>query len=197
MTHAIPNPEGDFDRPDGKYWIKVYETALERLAALRADRDVLDARLEQLNKEIVRFEKVVDTLKPLASDGIYVATVVPTVENVEGLGLADACREILKQNPQYRTARGIRDSLIGSGYDITQHTNPLASVHSVLKRLAEKGDVEELEAEGKTRYRWKGESAQSATGFKAALRRRMSASSALQELAMQIEKAETENKKKG
>ena len=154
-TSAIPNRESDFDRPDGKYWIKVYETALERLAALRADRDILDAQLEELNKEIVRFEKVVSTLSPLASDGTRMATAVPTVEGIAALGLADACREILKQSPQHRTARGVRDSLVASGYNIGQHTNPLASIHGVLKRLAQSGDVEELEAEGKTRYRWK------------------------------------------
>jgi hypothetical protein len=53
------------------------------------------------------------------------------------------------------TARGIRDSLAVSGYNLEQHSNPLASIHGVLKRLAERGDVEQLEAEGKTRYRWK------------------------------------------
>jgi len=155
MKQAIPNPESSFERPDGKYWREVYETALERLAALRAERDILDAKLEELTLEIVRFEKAVSTLAPLTSDGSRLAVAVPTVDGIADLGLADACREILKQDPQYRTARGVRDSLIASGYDIQQHTNPLASVHSVLKRLAEKGDIEELTAEGKTRYRWK------------------------------------------
>lgn len=155
MTSAIPNPESDFDRPDGSFWIKAHETAIERLAALRADRDILDAKLEQLNNEIVRFEKLIASLSPLASDGIRMSAAVPTVEGVSELGLADACREVLKDNPQYRTARGVRDSLIASGYDIAQHSNPLASIHSVLKRLAQRGDVEERESEGKTRYRWK------------------------------------------
>src|SRR5436309_1372921 len=109
MIPAIPNHESTFDRPDGKYWISVYEHALECLAALRADRDILDAKLEQLNQEIIRFEKAVSTLAPLASDGLRMATAVPTIEGITDLGLADACREVLKQNPQYRTARGVRN----------------------------------------------------------------------------------------
>jgi len=153
---AIPNPESDLRRPNGKYWRAAYEAALTRLAELRAERDLLDAQLETLNQEIIRFEKAADVLSSIASDGIRVAMAVPTVEGIEKMGVADACREILKQNPQHRTARGIRDSLTASGYDIEQHSNPLASIHSILKRLAQSGEVEELENEGKTRYRWKG-----------------------------------------
>jgi hypothetical protein len=136
--------------------MRVRETALAELAELRAERDIKASELEILNQEIVRLEQAVASLSPLASDGEDVMHVGIVVEGVAKLNLADACRAILKHNPTYRTARGIRDSLRDSGYNLDQHTNHLASIHGILKRLADSGEVEQLESEGRTRYRWKG-----------------------------------------
>ena len=149
------SPDSVYERKDAAYWRMVHATAFTRLAQLRADRDALDAQLEQLSREILQLEKVVASLEPLTSNTTTYSRAGIEVEGIEQMGLADACREILKQKVEYRTARGVRDSLAASGYDLEQHSNPLASIHGVLKRLAESGDVEELESEGKTRYRWK------------------------------------------
>jgi hypothetical protein len=152
--------EGSYRRKTGRYWIEVREKALAELAELRAERDIKESELEILNQEIVRLEQAVAGLSPLASDGIDMMTVGIRVEGIANMGLADACREILKQSPSYRTARGIRDSLRDSSYNLEQHTNPLASIHGVLKRFVEAKEIEQLETEGKTRYRWKGETVQ-------------------------------------
>ena len=47
------------------------------------------------------------------------------------------------------TARAVRDSLEISGYNLKQHGNPLASIHGVLKRLADSGEAEQIEAGAK------------------------------------------------
>lgn len=147
--------EGSYRRKTGRYWIEVREKALVELAELRAERDVKESELELLNQEIVRLEQAVSSLSPLASDGGHVFHVGVIVEGVADMSLAEACREILKQSTTYRTARGIRDSLRDSGYNLDLHSNPLASIHGVLKRFVEAGEVEHLETEGKSRYRWK------------------------------------------
>ena len=149
--------EDSYQRKSGRYWMEVHERALAELAELRAQRDIKESELELLNQEIVRLEQLVSSLSPLASDADHVIHVGIRVEGIADMSLADACREILKQSPTYRTARGIRDSLRDSGYNLDQHTNPLASIHGVLKRFVEAKVVELLEAEGKTRYRWIGE----------------------------------------
>ena len=148
--------EDAYKRKSGRYWNGVRENALAELAELRAERDVRQSELELLNQEIVRLEQAVSSLTPLAADEDHVIHVGIVVEGVAEMNLADACRAILKHNPTYRTARGIRDSLRDSGYNLDQHTNHLASIHGVLKRMADSGEVEQLESEGKTRYRWKG-----------------------------------------
>ena len=147
--------ECSYKRKSGRYWIEVRENALAELAERRAERDLKEAELEVLNQEIVRLEQAVAGLSPLASDGSEIVHVGVRVEGVADMNLADAIRAILKHSPTYRTARGIRDSLRDSGYNLDHHTNHLASIHGVLKRLVDSGDVEPLESEGKTRYRWK------------------------------------------
>jgi hypothetical protein len=158
LLYVMPlAPDAALRRKDAAYWRDVYENAAKRLAELRAERDTGEAQLEELSREILRFEQVLTSLQPITSDGNVQFKAGIRVEGIAEMGLADACREILKQGTSYRTARGIRDSLAASGYALEQHTNPLASIHGVLKRLAESGDVEQLESEGKTRYRWKGQ----------------------------------------
>lgn len=156
MYSDLTMAEGIYRRKDADYWRKVEETARERLAELRAERDEKEAELEAMGQEIVKLERLVESLYPLAVE-VTVSGRPPAlkVEGVADLGLADALREILKQGNSYRTARGLRDSLEASDYRLEQHSNPLASIHGLLKRFVERGDVEQLETEGKTRYRWK------------------------------------------
>jgi hypothetical protein len=45
--------------------------------------------------------------------------------------------------------------LIESGYDLSQYTNPLASIHTILKRLVKSGEVEGTVRDGELYYQWK------------------------------------------
>jgi len=127
---------------------------------LETQRDTHQAQVDDLNLQIAQLDLVLATLAPLV-DGVR-----PDLEVVEGVTdvrLTDACREVMRAGPTYRTARGVRDVLVSSGYDLAQHKNPLASIHGVLKRLAESGEIEETEINGSTRYRRK--SLKPLTGF--------------------------------
>jgi hypothetical protein len=140
---------------DSPYWKSVYDKAFDHLAELRAERDTLDTQLEEINKEIVQLEQVVSALTHLTADDAAKDESL-VVGGIAELGLAEACRKVLQTTNSYRTARGVRDSLEASGYDLKgHHNNPLASIHGVLKRLVDSGEVEQLESGGKTRYRWK------------------------------------------
>jgi hypothetical protein len=71
-------------------------------------------------------------------------------------GLAEACRVVLKNNAGRSLAPvEVRDRLADLGYPLHHHNNAMASIHSVLKRLKESGDVEtKTGKDGGTRYRW-------------------------------------------
>lgn len=47
----------------------------------------------------------------------------------------------------------IRDALETSKYDLSQHSNPLASIHSVLKRFVASGEAQAIETGNKTSYK--------------------------------------------
>jgi hypothetical protein len=59
-------------------------------------------------------------------------------------GLADACRTVLRQNAgKSMSPIEVRDAVDKAGYDLKKHTNPLASIHSVLRQMAEsKGNTD-------------------------------------------------------
>lgn len=143
---------------DKQFWKDAWETVQRELQELRDDRDERMVELEEINSQIVQRETLADHIAPFIGKPKKSGIVI-IAEGIAELTLANAIREVLKQSDQYRTARGVRDSLAASGYDLNQHNNAIASVHGVLKRLAETGDVEQLEVEGKTRYRWKGQPA--------------------------------------
>lgn len=72
-------------------------------------------------------------------------------------GLSASIRAILSGNPRkWHTATQVRDALKKSGFDFGNYaSNPLASVHSALKRLKTE-DAEMTTVDGVMAWRWKG-----------------------------------------
>lgn len=139
-----------------EYWKEALNTAKEQLDALRIRLDALDAEREIITNEMVQLEQVVTSLTPLTSEHSLEELNAFLIENATELNLADACREVLKKNNRYMTPIEIRDTLAASGFDLTNYSNPLASIHGVLKRFVESGTAEKHEKDGATMYRSKG-----------------------------------------
>lgn len=143
---------------DREYFIAQREKVIGMLSERRAERDERQADLEVLNQEIVQLEQLLGGIVQFVSDApAEKPHAILTATDLESFGLADACREVLKDADNNMTARAIRDSLELSGYKLKQHANALASIHGVLKRMFESGELEQLEAGGKTFYRRKPE----------------------------------------
>jgi hypothetical protein len=143
-----------------EYWREVLETARDTLAQLRVRRDELDAEREEVNLEIVQLEQVVTNLTPLVSEPPQDTLIYHVATRAMPANLANACREILKSSNRYLTPIEIRNALEASAYDLSQHANALASIHGVLKRMAESGEIETLTHDIKgTMYSWKPQSA--------------------------------------
>lgn len=73
-------------------------------------------------------------------------------------GLAEAIRTVLQADPnQVFTASDVRTGLRILKFNMDEMSNPLASIHSILKRLFDSGEVVKLDtADGSTGYSWKG-----------------------------------------
>jgi hypothetical protein len=51
----------------------------------------------------------------------------------------------------------VRDALVNSGFDLSAYSNPLAAIHTILKRLTKTEDVRPAIIDGdQTVYQWKG-----------------------------------------
>ena len=114
------------------------EKALREYEELARQRSTIDDRISHLVQMIGSLSRL--------------CNLVPTVT----MGLTDACRLALKTAGHPLTATEVRMQLEASGMDLSWHSNPLASIHTVLKRLCQSGEARFVpRARAKPAYAWK------------------------------------------
>lgn len=128
-----------------KHKIELREAEIE-LAKLYEQRQSLEV-------EIAKQQQRVSALAVLADE------VDQTFERM-GLGLTAACRAAFRA----AGSRGLmptelRDSLKRMGFALDKYTNPMASIHAVIRRLEEKGEIrnrvhDKYEDVDKSVYQW-------------------------------------------
>jgi hypothetical protein len=102
---------------------RALDAAVREYEKLSAEHAALEGRLNQLRHSIAALTKL--------------CGYEPTVP----LGLTDACRLVLRNAAQPLTALEVRDRLASIGVDLEKHANPLASIHTVLKRMQRAGEL--------------------------------------------------------
>lgn len=129
QTTPKPRPISTYPVPEDSS--AIFKAALERviaeLAELKTKKEDIIARELQLNETY-------KALLPLAGD---------LIPNVATWTLANAIRLIFNGLPDGKTltAIGVRDKLEDLGYDLSKYENPLASIHTCVRRML---DSEEL-----------------------------------------------------
>jgi hypothetical protein len=104
---------------------RALDVAVREYETLTAERAALDTRLSQLQHSIAALTKL--------------CGFEPTVP----LGLTDGCRLVLRNSSVGLTVLEVRDRLTSIGVDLSRYSNPLASIHTVLRRMHENGEVVE------------------------------------------------------
>jgi hypothetical protein len=112
---------------------RALDAAVSEYEKLTADRARLDSRISQLQHSIAALTKL--------------CGFEPTVP----LGLTDACRLVMRNSPAPLTPTELRDRLLSIGVDLTKYSNPLASIHTVLRRMRESGEVVERDRDHQER----------------------------------------------
>lgn len=129
---------------------KAYEHARNELA------DLLQKQLET-EQRIVVVRKSLETLAALCEDeGIEIETSVEAAYLLGNTNLADEIRHILVGAwPGYLKPNRVKANLEQLGWDLTKYRNPQATIHMVMKRMAESGTVQEgvSPEDGKKFYR--------------------------------------------
>jgi hypothetical protein len=97
--------------------------AIHEYESLCRQRTEMDERIAQLAQTIGNLTRL--------------CGITPTVV----LGLTDACRLVLKAAEEPLTAAELRLKLEAMGYDTAKYSNPLGSIHVVLRRLCRSGEA--------------------------------------------------------
>jgi len=121
---------------------RALESAIKEFERLKAQNEAVETRLAQLRQ-------IISTLGTLCD--LPAAPVAPPE-----LGLTDAVRSVLRASVAGLTPVEVRDRLGSFGIDLAVYSNPLASIHIVLKRLTTGGELWSYRAPGgKQTYVWK------------------------------------------
>lgn len=136
--------------------------APDKLAEIMMMLDAQDRELsDTINKALETVAVAAERQRKVRA-ALDALTVVHTEEPAEFDGkLADAIRTVLRNTTNSMSPTEVRGAIVEIGYDTSKHTNILASIHSVLKRMADSPSKEVKSKERKdgsgTAYTWVGE----------------------------------------
>jgi hypothetical protein len=136
------------------------DSALEELTSLSKRKAALMKSVDKIDERIDAVRQGALGLLTLAEvDFQEVKGKYPDLfeEQIDApMGITDAVREALRTSKEMLTPIEIRDKVFQISPAIAGQKNPLASIHTVLRRLAEKGIVATamMEANGATNYGW-------------------------------------------
>ena len=119
------------------------ERIQRQLESKTEDRSRLEDELETLQREIEALETM-----SLGAD-LYLGEA--PVSN-ESQGLTNAIRKILAKDIQPMRPTEIRNELRKGGFDIDGYQQPMAVLHTTLRRLKEQGEIEMVKESGKICY---------------------------------------------
>jgi hypothetical protein len=106
-------------------------------------KDAIQIRTEA-DKQITEYTNAVKALARVVEDEDTSAAYLIALDEIIGkYGFMDAVRFVIRGHPEGLTPQGVRDwILIGKKMDLSVYTNPLASIHTTLRRLVDAGEVE-------------------------------------------------------
>lgn len=129
---------------------QIVEDHVEKLRKLRDER----LRIEREIKSVRELLRAAVNLMPEDEKGPFLHELAKT--QIEQMSLTEEIRKLLQSENRYLTAPEIKEKLEMKGYDFSAYkSNPLSSVHSILKRF-KPSDIEVMHwTTGTANYRWK------------------------------------------
>jgi hypothetical protein len=129
------------------------QIVVEHVEKLRRLRDE-QARIEQQIKSVRDLLKAALNLMPEEEKGPFMQEMGTVV--FERVGLTQAIRNLMQGRDSFLTPPEIKDMLEINGYDFSEYkSNPLSSIHSILKRFKRSEMEVRHWATGTPSYRWK------------------------------------------
>jgi len=121
---------------DYRAWYLNAKTELEKIGVEKLE---LQREIENREQQIAALLQTMKAIAPLAGEDPPEIAVDP---ETPPRGMTDCIRSILGKAVEPVTASELRESLEELGFDMKSYSNPLATIHTVLRRLTESGEVE-------------------------------------------------------
>jgi hypothetical protein len=129
------------------------EAAKTEMEALLAEEQEIQARISTIQTRLTALRKIALSLGELLGEEWEQQTV----------GITDAIRKVMRRakSPEgsfiYIHPTTIRTRLQNDGFPLGDYKNPMAVIHTTMKRLEDQGEVEGAEGRnGRTIYKWTG-----------------------------------------
>ena len=117
------------------------------LAAVEAELENLVRARAELDRRIAGFR--------LAIQGLLQTQGLSSPAGLEPEGLTDSCRTVLRSAGQPLSVVEVKEQLDSMSFDWSSYSSPISALHTILKRLVNRGQAVATEADGKVRYCWK------------------------------------------
>lgn len=136
----------------------IYQKALAELTQLVDRRERMTMAIEEMDARIDKVRQGIEALVPLCDEDPHATHPHLFQQEFDAIapetGLTNAVRKVMANiAPKGATAVGVRTGLRAIGYEI-KSPNILPSLHTILKRLNEKGELKSKDVEGRTWYFW-------------------------------------------
>jgi fibronectin type 3 domain-containing protein len=113
---------------------------------------------QKIDRKVARLQGVITQLQDLCAERDrkhFESSIDRVVKAHLNMGITELSRVILKEKFFPLTAGQIKQELEARKLDLSRYSNPLAVIHTVLKRLVQGGDVKIVPQErGKKAYQW-------------------------------------------
>ena len=135
-----------------------YKAAIDELSKLMEQFEDLEGQMEALRERMATVRKGVHGLAALcgANPEKEYPHLFPRTISAD-IGFTDAIREVFKSGDvhEYYSPVRMRDELKKRGFDLSKYKNPLASIHTILKRLHFNEEVKmSTSSDGGISYYW-------------------------------------------
>ena len=135
-------------------------TANYHRALFEADQDLARCLVQRqkIDHKVARLQAVITQLQDLCAEmdhKNFERRVERVVKADLKMGITELARVILKEMALPMTASDLKEKMEARKLDISRYSNPLAVIHTVLKRLVQSGEVKVvLRKQGKKAYQW-------------------------------------------
>ena len=135
-------------------------TANYHRALFEADQDLARCLVQRqkIDHKVARLQAVITQLQDLCAEmdhKNFQRRVERVVKADLKMGITELARVILKEMALPMKASDLKEKMEARKLDISRYSNPLAVIHTVLKRLVQSGEVKVVpRKQGKKAYQW-------------------------------------------